>query len=114
MIIKEIGQTVGWKLPKNDWESIHDGCGTDDDNNRDHYLIGGDVLDGFSLRFPPTFSRRPIWGDILDDEGDVEVHDNGVRVRPMVNNEVARGVAEICVTGVDVCGSFYIVTYLLS
>ena len=56
--------------------------------------------------FPSMFSGRRPWDDVLNGDGDVEVHDNCVCIHPMVNDEITRGMVEIQVTGVDVCGSF--------
>jgi hypothetical protein len=85
---------------------MHDGRATDDDNGIDHCIIDVGVLDGFSLTFSLTFSRRRPRGSFLGENGDVEVHGNWVHVHPMVINEIARGTIDIRVTGVGVCGSF--------
>jgi len=78
---------------------MHDGRATDDDNDIDHRLIDGDVLDGSSPTSPPTFSslRRRARDVVLDGDGDgdIEVHDNCIRVHPTVNDEIARGMVEI-------------------
>jgi hypothetical protein len=67
---------------------MHDDRATDD---IDHHLIDGDILNGSSPMSPPMFSRQRARDNILNDNGDVEVHNNCVRIHPMVNDEIARG-----------------------